>query len=123
MAKMITDPCSSSGSAEGEEASECGSEEWVAFADGSSGRGGSGAGIIIRGNLLFLAVLCRFEATNNVAEYEAVLKALRLARSIGIRRLVVFTDSQLVVNQVSGSFEARDPRLSWYLQIVKGLSL
>lgn len=41
-------------------------------------------------------------STSHVAEYEAVIKALQVARSMGVRRLVLFTDSQLVVHQVGG---------------------
>jgi ribonuclease HI len=41
-------------------------------------------------------------AINTVAEYRALVEGLRLARSRGIKRIRVFLDSELVVDQVSG---------------------
>lgn len=41
-------------------------------------------------------------ATNNISEYEALLAGLRLARSLEVQNLVVYTDSQLIVKQVLG---------------------
>jgi ribonuclease HI len=48
-------------------------------------------------------------ATNNVAEYEALLHALRYARARGARRLQVFSDSELVVRQVKGVYRVKHP--------------
>jgi ribonuclease HI len=41
-----------------------------------------------------------FRASNNVAEYEALVHGLKLANEIGIRRILCFGDSDLVVHQV-----------------------
>ncbi|KAL6208841.1 hypothetical protein ACLB2K_019786 [Fragaria x ananassa] len=54
------------------------------------------------------------QASNNAAKYEALIGGLQLARDIGMDRVEVFNDSQLVVNQVNGSFEAKEPQLSSY---------
>jgi ribonuclease HI len=48
-------------------------------------------------------------ATNNVAEYEALLQALRHALARGARRVRVFSDSELVVRQVEGRYKVRHP--------------
>lgn len=48
-------------------------------------------------------------ATNNVAEYEALLHALRHALARGARRVRVFSDSELVVRQVEGRYKVRHP--------------
>lgn len=48
-------------------------------------------------------------ATNNVAEYQALLHALRYARARGARRVRVFSDSELVVRQVEGTYKVRHP--------------
>jgi ribonuclease HI len=48
-------------------------------------------------------------ATNNVAEYQALLHALRYAIAHGARRLKVFSDSELVVRQISGAYRVRHP--------------
>jgi ribonuclease HI len=46
-------------------------------------------------------------ATNNVAEYHALLHALRWALSRGARRVLVFSDSELVVRQIQGRYRVR----------------
>jgi ribonuclease HI len=48
-------------------------------------------------------------ATNNVAEYQALLHALRHARERGARRVVIFSDSELVVRQVDGRYRVKHP--------------
>ena len=48
-------------------------------------------------------------ATNNVAEYEALLHALRWALGRGARRLSVFSDSELVVKQMNGAYKVKHP--------------
>ncbi|GFS36997.1 hypothetical protein Acr_00g0049130 [Actinidia rufa] len=63
-----------------------------------------------------------FQATNNEAEYEALLAGLRLATELGAQSLEVFSDSQLVVNQVQGDYLAKDSRMIAYLGEVKTLS-
>ena len=51
-------------------------------------------------------------ATHNVAEYRALIEGLKLARDYGIRRIRVFMDSELVVDQVNGVSAVRQARLS-----------
>ncbi len=48
-------------------------------------------------------------ATNNVAEYEALLHALRYALGRGARRVRVFSDSELVVRQMEGRYRVKHP--------------
>ena len=48
-------------------------------------------------------------ATNNVAEYQALLHALRYALAQGARRVRVFSDSELVVRQVEGRYRVKHP--------------
>ena len=50
-------------------------------------------------------------ATNNVAEYYALIAALDYAAASGIRRLRVFSDSQLIVNQIKGLYKVKHPDL------------
>jgi ribonuclease HI len=51
------------------------------------------------------------EATNNVAEYRAVLLGLELARSLGARAVEVVNDSELVARQIGGQYKVKNPGL------------
>ncbi|MCX7021027.1 MAG: ribonuclease HI family protein [bacterium] len=51
-------------------------------------------------------------ATNNVAEYSAVIAGLELARQLGLTGLDVYLDAQLVVRQLTGEYRTKDPRLA-----------
>jgi ribonuclease HI len=55
-------------------------------------------------------------ATNNTAEYQALLVALARAREAGVKHLRVFSDSELLVNQVNGRYRTTVPHLQQYLQ-------
>ncbi|KAG7564279.1 Ribonuclease H domain [Arabidopsis suecica] len=63
-----------------------------------------------------------FPASNNEAEYEALLAGLRLALAIGAEKIIAYCDSQLVVNQFTGDYEAKAPRMEAYLSAVKKLA-
>ena len=58
---------------------------------------------------------------NNAAEYEALLHELRIAMSLGIRRLVVCGDSELVINQVQKEYSCTSTKMSAYCQEVRKL--
>jgi hypothetical protein len=62
-----------------------------------------------------------FCASNNVAEYEALVHGLKLAKEIGIRRILCFGDSDLVVHQVSGEWDAKDANMASYRFYVQQL--
>jgi ribonuclease HI len=51
------------------------------------------------------------EATNNVAEYRAVLLALELARELGAREIEVVNDSELVARQIGGEYKVKNAGL------------
>jgi len=55
-------------------------------------------------------------ATNNTAEYQALLVALARAREVGVKHLRVFSDSELLVNQVNGRYRTTVPHLQQFLQ-------
>ncbi|KAM2606353.1 hypothetical protein TB2_035044 [Malus domestica] len=61
------------------------------------------------------AIRFKFKASNNEAEYEALLAGLRLAKHLGVKRIDIFNDSQLVVNQVINNFDAKDSSMAVYL--------
>jgi ribonuclease HI len=50
-------------------------------------------------------------ATNNVAEYTALIEGLQLAAELGVRKLAVFSDSELLVKQMNGEYRVKNPDL------------
>ena len=60
-------------------------------------------------------------ATNNEAEYEALLMGMAMVQRMGGKLVKVFSNSRLVVGQVKGEFEAKDERMQGYLSQVKCL--
>ena len=65
------------------------------------------------------AIRIGFKATNNEAEYAALLTRLRIAMELGVESLDAYSDSQLMVNQVQGDYLAKDLRIVAYLDEVK----
>ena len=87
----------------------------VAYVDGGShgSPGPSGIGIIIEhptGETLRIAKPIGRQ-DNNVAEYVALLEALQHAVSVNARALHVYSDSEIVVRQMTGQYSCRSPRL------------
>jgi len=82
---------------------------WTLFTDGSSNVKGAGLGIVLvppTGETIRHAI--KFHSiTNNEAKYEAVIAGLELARELGINQIVIKSDSQLVVNQMLGTYTDR----------------
>ena len=90
--------------------------------DGASSVVGANARIVIitsEGIRLEHSFKLGFKTSNNEAEYEAPIVGLKTAFDLGARDMEVYLDSRLVVNQVQGSFEARDSRMKEYLKVVK----
>jgi ribonuclease HI len=86
------------------------------YCDGASrgNPGPSGAGVLIldQHDRQILELSSFLEtATNNQAEYLALISGLKAAEDIGIKRLQIFLDSELVVKQVLGEYRVRNPRL------------
>ncbi|KAI5354380.1 hypothetical protein L3X38_007275 [Prunus dulcis] len=97
---------------------------WQLRVDGASNQKGAGAGVVITtpdGTLLEQAIMLGFPASNNEAEYEALLAGLRLAKELAIKRLAIYSDSQLITNQASGEYMAKHPRMILYLDKVQEL--
>jgi hypothetical protein len=73
---------------------------WVLHFDGSYTLKGAGAGVVLippEGDILKYVIQFEFSATNNITEYDGLVTSLRLAKQLGIRRLLIRGDSQLVV--------------------------
>nr|GEV91984.1 reverse transcriptase domain-containing protein [Tanacetum cinerariifolium] len=99
-------------------------EPWTLFTDGSSCVDGSGAGLILanpEGVKFTYALRFQFAASNNEAEYEALVAGLWIATQMGVKNIQVNVDSKLVANQVLGTYVAKEDNMIKYLEIVKGL--
>lgn len=62
---------------------------------------------------------CIGNATNNVAEYKALLKALQLAAKHTRKEVHIFMDSELIINQMNGIYKIKSPELFELFQQVK----
>jgi ribonuclease HI len=94
------------------------------YFDGSLMKTGAGAGLLfvspLRKHLCYVIRL-HFPASNNVAEYEALVNGLRIAIELGVRRLDARGDSQLVIDQVMKNSHYRDRRMEAYCDKVRRL--
>lgn len=87
--------------------------------DGFYNLKGIGARIILEGPMdlvLEYSLRFNFHTSNNQAEYEALIAGMRLAKEVGVTHLFVQIDSQLIVSQVIGKFQTKDPSLVRYFQ-------
>ena len=90
---------------------------WTLFFDGSSCGVGSGIGIVLvspQGATLEFSFSIEASATNNQAEYQAILKGIRLLQVIRADAVEVFGDSMLVINQLICTYECKDDILRIY---------
>ena len=92
---------------------------WKLSIDGASNAQGIGVGLILtspEGIDIEYALGFGFQASNNKAEYEAVIAGLNLAHSLEVDQLEVCSDSQLVVRQIEDTYEAKSGRMIIYLK-------
>jgi ribonuclease HI len=85
---------------------------------------GAGAGLLFvspLGEHMRYAVRLHFPASNNMAEYEALLCGLKIAIEIGVKRLDVRGDSQLVIDQVMKNASCHDEKMEAYCKAVRAL--
>jgi ribonuclease HI len=75
----------------------------------------------LRGEQLKYVLQILWEVSNNEAEYEALLHRLRLAISLGIKRLLVYGDSLLVVQQINKEWDFNKETMDTYVQEVRKL--
>ncbi|XP_061356159.1 uncharacterized protein LOC133300600 [Gastrolobium bilobum] len=97
---------------------------WKIYVDGSSNSKGSGAGVIVEnpeGISVEYSLQMKFETSNNQAEYKAFIAGLQQAKELGVKKLKIFSDLQLVTSQVGGSYQAKEPLLAKYLDSARQL--
>jgi ribonuclease HI len=99
-------------------------ECWTLYFDGSVMKTGAGAGLLFvspLGEHMRYAVRLHFPASNNMAEYEALLRGLKIAIETGIKCLDVRGDSQLVIDQVMKNASCHDDKMEAYCKAVRTL--
>ncbi|KAK5770455.1 hypothetical protein PVK06_046605 [Gossypium arboreum] len=97
---------------------------WKLNFDGASNAVENGIGaVLVSPNGDHYPFMCKldFDCTNNMAKYEACIMGLQVAIERGIKTLEVYGDSALVIYQLRGEWETRDPKLINYRKIVLGL--
>ncbi|GAU41162.1 hypothetical protein TSUD_282350, partial [Trifolium subterraneum] len=100
-------------------------QPWTLSVDGASNLRGSGAEVVLEGPngvLIEQSLHFAFKASNNQAEYEALIAGMKLAKEMEVEDLRAKSDSQLVTNQVAGEYQTKDPQLMKYLEKVKSLA-
>ena len=91
---------------------------WKVYVDGAANQKGFGVGLVLESlkkTIIEKSLRLGFSATNNEAEYEALLQGLAMVHKMGGKVVEVFSNSRLVVGQVKGELEARDVRMQDYL--------
>jgi ribonuclease HI len=94
------------------------SSVWTMYFDGSKRVQGVGAGVVLtspQGDKLKYVLRMSFpQASNNEAEYEALLHGMKMAKACGATRLKIFGDSNLVVQQVMNKCDAINDNMTVY---------
>ncbi|HNZ28519.1 MAG TPA: ribonuclease HI family protein [Candidatus Goldiibacteriota bacterium] len=89
--------------------------KYLGYADGaSSGNpGDAGIGIVIKEDGKEVLRVSKYigVATNNVAEYMAIIKLLEMTDDLEIDEIEIFSDSELAVKQINGEFKINDEKL------------
>jgi ribonuclease HI len=100
--------------------------EWHIYIDGASScnPGHAGAGLVVydeRGIEVGRDSAYLGEMTNNMAEYEALVRALSKATEANVKNVSIYTDSLLVANQVLGKYKIKNITLQQYAEKAKNL--
>jgi ribonuclease HI len=99
-------------------------ETWTMYFDGSVMKEGAGVGLVFISPLgvrMEYMVRLHFPASNNSAEYEALINSLRIVVELEIKHLEIRGDSELVVDQVMKDKNCVDPKMAAYYQVVRDL--
>ena len=97
---------------------------WKVYVDGVANHRGSRVGLVLISPeriTIEKSLRLGFSSTNNKAEYEALLTRMIMVQKLGGKAVKVFFNSRLVVGQVQGELEARDPKMQEYLSQVRHL--
>ncbi|XP_049360652.1 uncharacterized protein LOC125825352 [Solanum verrucosum] len=90
---------------------------WKMYFDGAAHRGGAGVGVVFitsQEEILPFSFTLKQCCSNNVVEYQALILGIEMVVDMKQLNLQVFGDSQLVINQLLGSYEVKKPKLHPY---------
>jgi ribonuclease HI len=93
------------------------SEHWKMYFDGSLNLEGAGASVLFispQGDHLKYVLQIHYKASNNGAEYEVLIHGLRITVSLGIKRLIAYGDSKVVINQVNKACDVKKEMMNAY---------
>ena len=101
---------------------------WTIDFDGAVGSDGAGIGVWIRSpfsardkvpsKVRVCSYKLAFDCSNNEVEYEALIAGLKILRKLKAKKIAVYGDSELVIKQVKGEFQAKHPRMRAYQNAV-----
>lgn len=101
---------------------------WIMHFDGAFSRQGAGAGVVLVSpaeDKLYYAVQLCFQhgekVSNNIAEYEGLIAGLKAAAALGVKRLTIKGDSQLLVNFSNKKYKPKGEHMAAYLEEVRKL--
>jgi ribonuclease HI len=100
------------------------SEHWIMYFDGALNRDGSGAGVLFispKSEQLRYILQLLFKATNNAAGYEALIYGLRIAVTLGIKCLLAYDDSKVVIQQVNKDWDCTKEKMDAYCREIRML--
>ena len=94
------------------------------YFDGALNINSAGVGILFitsTKDKLRYVLRIHFPASNNIAKYEACLHGLRIAVELGVKRLMVYGDSMLVINQVNKDWSCSSEKMDAYCAEIRKL--
>jgi ribonuclease HI len=99
-------------------------EHWKMYFNSSLNLEGAGAGMLFispQGDHLKYVLHIRYKASNNSAEYEALIHGLCIDVSLGIKRLIAYGESKIVIDQVNKSCDIKKDSMNAYCAEVRKL--
>lgn len=75
---------------------------------------------MLEGDLVGCAIRLQFPTTNNKAECEAIILGLDLAKELGALSVIIYCDSQVIIEHINSDYEAKGERMREYLSMIKG---
>src|SRR6187397_229645 len=100
-------------------------DTWTLYFDGASNQKGCGVGVLLispKEEHVPISIKLDFDVTNNDAEYEACVVGLETTLALGVKKLRIFGDSSLIINQISKRWKVRSESLAPYQMYLETLT-